>query len=63
MEDSDMDALFISCTNLRALDAIAPLEARLGKPVLTSNQVLGWHMMQSAGAAFPDSAPGLLFRS
>lgn len=63
MEDSDMDALFISCTNLRALDAIAPLEARLGKPVLTSNQVLAWHMMQSAGAAFPDSAPGLLFRS
>ena len=63
MEDGDVDALFISCTNLRALDAIAPLEARLGKPVLTSNQVLAWHMMQSAGTAFPGAAPGALFRS
>ena len=63
MRDRDVDALFISCTNLRALDVIAPLEARLGKPVLTSNQVLAWHMMQSAGATFPASAPGVLFRS
>lgn len=39
-----MDALFLSCTNLRALDVITDLEAELGCPVLCSNQVLAWHM-------------------
>lgn len=43
------DAVFLSCTNLRALDLIAPIEAELGITVLTSNQVLLWHMMQLAG--------------
>jgi maleate isomerase len=32
------DLLFVSCTNLRAVDAIPPLERRFGVPVVTSNQ-------------------------
>lgn len=63
MDGSDVDALFISCTNLRTLDVIAPLEQRLGTPVLTSNQVLAWHMMRSAGVSPPEGAPGLLFKT
>ncbi|MEE4187826.1 MAG: Asp/Glu racemase [Roseobacter sp.] len=55
-------ALFISCTNLRTLDLISPLETALGKPVLTSNQVLAWHMMMTAGVTPPNGAPGRLFR-
>lgn len=51
-----IDALFLSCTNLRTLDVIAPLEARTGLPVLSSNQVLGWHLMRSAG--LPDRLQG-----
>lgn len=47
--DADIDALFISCTNLRTLDAIAAIEKAIGKPVLTSNTVLAWHMLQLAG--------------
>ena len=43
------DALFLSCTNLRTLDVIDGIEAATGLPVLSSNQVLGWHMMQLAG--------------
>ncbi|SLN61574.1 Maleate isomerase [Pseudooceanicola marinus] len=43
------DAVFLSCTNLRALHLVAPLEAELGLPVLTSNQVLLWHMLRLAG--------------
>jgi maleate isomerase len=35
----DAEAVFISCTNVPTYDIIAPLEARLGKPVLTANQV------------------------
>ncbi len=62
MSGADVDALFISCTNLRTMDVIAPLEARLGQPVLTSNQVLAWHMMRLAGTQASDRAPGRLFR-
>lgn len=33
------DAVFLSCTNWRAMETIAPLSDALGVPVLTSNQV------------------------
>lgn len=48
---SDVDGIFLSCTNLRSLDIIAALEAQLGCPVLSSNQVLCWHMAKLAGMA------------
>ncbi|RMD91604.1 MAG: Asp/Glu racemase [Alphaproteobacteria bacterium] len=52
-------AVFLSCTNLRTLDIIAPLEAELGLPVLSSNQVLCWHMWRLAGIAPAErGAPG-----
>jgi maleate isomerase len=44
------DFIFLSCTNLRTLDVIGEIEARTGKPVLSSNQVLAWHMAQLSGA-------------
>lgn len=56
-----VDALFLSCTNLRTLDLIAPLEAALGLPVLSSNTALVWHMLTLAGAAPSAQAPGRLF--
>jgi maleate isomerase len=31
---SEIDALFVSCTNLRALDVIAPFEAETSVPLL-----------------------------
>lgn len=61
MADAEVDALFLSCTNLRTLETIAPLEALLGKPVLASNQVLAWHMMQLAGLTPAPGLPGHLF--
>lgn len=42
--DHGLDGIFLSCTNLRTLDVIAPLEKHLRRPVLSSNQVLAWHM-------------------
>lgn len=57
----DCDAVFLSCTNLRTLDVIGPVEAAIGKPVLSSNQVLGWHLMQLAGLDQPTFGPGRLF--
>jgi len=47
--DADADAVFISCTNLPTYDVIAPLEAEIGKPVLTANQVTMWSALTMAG--------------
>ncbi|WP_299651897.1 Asp/Glu racemase [uncultured Tateyamaria sp.] len=53
----EIDALFLSCTNLRTLDAIPAIEAKLGIPVLSSNLVLAWHMARLASTALPDHLP------
>ena len=45
----DADAYFISCTAIRAAEAIEPLERDLGKPVVTSNQAMVWHSLKPAG--------------
>ncbi len=42
--DRAVEAVFLSCTNLRTLAAIPRIEAQIGKPVLSSNQSLAWHM-------------------
>lgn len=51
---SKLDALFLSCTNLRTLDILGPLTDELGLPVLSSNQCLAAHMTTLAGV--PSSA-------
>ena len=48
-EGSEAEAVFISCTNLRCAGVIATAEERLGKPVLSSNLALLWHMLMLAG--------------
>jgi len=56
-----MDALFISCTNLRALDLIPTLEKETGVPVMTSNQVLAWDMLRLAEIDRGETAAGALW--
>ena len=46
---NDAEAVFISCTNLPTYDVIAGLEATIGKPVLTANQVTIWSALALAG--------------
>ena len=58
---NDLDGLFLSCTNLRTLDIIDDLEAELDLPVLSSNQVLAWHMARLSGATCANG-PGRLLR-
>ncbi|SDC18657.1 maleate cis-trans isomerase family protein [Ruegeria marina] len=58
---SGIDGVFLSCTNLRSLDVIDDIEAELGLPVLSSNQVLAWHMAAQAG--LPLSGPGRLWQT
>lgn len=57
-----VDAVFLSCTNLRTLDVIDPVEAALGKPVVSSNQALAWQMARLAGGAVLAPGFGRLFR-
>lgn len=47
--DPACDAVFASCTNLRAVEVLDDARHELGKPVLASNQVLAWHMARLAG--------------
>lgn len=51
--EAPCDAVFLSCTNLRTLDVIAPIEAALDLPVLSSNLVMAWHMAQLADLDAP----------
>ncbi len=49
MDLKESEAIFLSCTNLPALDIIDKLEKKLNKIVLSSNQVLIWDTLQSIG--------------
>lgn len=50
------DGYFLSCTAIRSLGVVERLEALSGKPVITSNQVMAWHMLRRAG--FSDQPRG-----
>ncbi|MDV3127530.1 Asp/Glu racemase [Mycobacterium sp. 21AC1] len=45
----EAEAIVISCTNLPTYDLIARLEAEIGKPVVTANQVTMWAALAVAG--------------
>ena len=45
----DADVLFVSCTNLRALEAIPALEREFGVPVVTSNSAAATVAMERLG--------------
>ncbi|WP_199041893.1 maleate cis-trans isomerase family protein [Glycomyces salinus] len=52
----DAEAIFVSCTNLPTYDLIEPLEAILGKPVLTANQLTMWACLKRMN--LPKVGPG-----
>ncbi|MCJ8054728.1 ectoine utilization protein EutA [Shinella curvata] len=45
----DSDALFISCTAVRAAGVAAEIEAVIGKPVVTSNLATAWACLRLCG--------------
>ncbi len=51
MDGPDIDAIFIPCTAVRTLEAIEPLEAAIGKPVITAIQATIWAVARLAGVA------------
>ena len=58
-----MDGIFLSCTNLRTLDLLEELEAEIGLPVLSSNQVLAWHLGALAACRVSLPRSDRLFRA
>ncbi len=58
----EADALFISCTAIRAVDVVERIEQTLGKPVVTSNQAVYWQALRAAGYDTPVPGYGRLLR-
>jgi len=49
----EADALLCSCTAWRSVEAVAAIEARTGKPVVTSNQSTIWASLRALGVTQP----------
>ncbi len=58
----EAEAIFISCTNLRAAAIIDRLEKETGKPVVTSNQATFWACLRELGINEPIPGAGRLLR-
>jgi len=56
----EADALLCSCTAWRSVEAVAELERRTGKPVVTSNQASIWAAFRALGLATPIKGYGRL---
>ncbi len=58
----EADALFISCTAIRAVEVIDRIEQALGKPVVTANQAMFWQTLRAAGCDASVEGYGKLLR-
>ena len=63
MDLGEAEAIFLSCTNLPALNIVDKLEKKLNKIVLSSNQVLIWDTLQNIKKTEPVNGFGKLFLS
>src|SRR3954453_9507091 len=59
--DEDAEAVLIGGTGFRTARAIEPLEARVGRPVLESNQVLLWSILSRLDTDIEIAGYGVLF--
>jgi maleate isomerase len=60
-ERPDADAYLLSCANISVFPVIEEIEEKLGRPVVTSNQVVIWHALSLLGARDRRNCPGRLF--
>lgn len=56
------DGMIVACLNFRSHLVIDQIEARIGKPVVTSTQATLWHVLQLAGVTAPLPGYGRLLR-
>jgi maleate isomerase len=63
MRMPDADAYFLSCTNIRCIPVVDELEKSLGRPVITSNTAMLWHVLRQGGIADPIPGYGRLLQT
>jgi maleate isomerase len=56
-----IDACLLSCTAIKSAAVIEPLERICGRPVLTSNQSMVWHLLRSSNILDSVEGFGRLF--
>ncbi|MGI9508705.1 MAG: maleate cis-trans isomerase family protein [Geminicoccaceae bacterium] len=56
-----VEAIVLSCTDMRAVEAVERIEASTGKPVVTSNQAMILALCHELNLPRPNGAPGRLF--
>jgi maleate isomerase len=61
VRDREVDAVFVSCTSVRLVDAVTAIEAECGLPVTSSNHALAWHCLRLAGVTEKRPELGRLF--
>ncbi len=49
MKHADIDAVFVSCTSVRLVEACRKLESSLDLPITSSNHAMAWHTLRLAG--------------
>ncbi len=59
-KQANVDAIFISCTNMKAASVIPIIEQATGVCVISSNQALAWHLATLTGVSI-DATKGKLF--
>jgi len=57
----EVDAVFVSCTSVRLVDAVTTIEAECRLPVTSSNHALAWHCLRLAGVDEKRPELGRLF--
>ncbi|MEX0304581.1 MAG: Asp/Glu racemase [Leisingera sp.] len=57
----EAQAIVLSCTDMRSVEAVDRIEAALGKPVVTSNQAMMFAVMRALGLPRQGNVPGRLF--
>jgi maleate isomerase len=55
------EAYLVSCANISVFPVVAEIERELGRPVVTSNQAVLWHLLRLAGTEAGADLPGRLF--
>ena len=60
VNNSNNEAVFASCTNLKTFNIISEAEKLIKKPVISSNLALAWNMFNISGVK-NINAPGALF--
>ena len=60
--DTNIDAIFVSCTSLKCASIIEIAEKQLGIPVISSNSALAWDMARLANVTVNGTGKGRLFQ-